>query len=479
MRSRAATGLERPQEGLTDRSRTRESPKWLLASIAATSAGVILSFWSIEAGLAASIGGVLIYALVRAVSRPGIAWGLLVLSLGASGLSLTVGPLRILPEHVALAALVLCIRRGTSPRETFGRSARLVLSLLAVWLILLAAISLIIAVEPRQSLRLLLWIAINISAMVATYLHPLRTEALVRIGLQVTTIGASAALIVWVYGNMTGAVSIFLEKDYASDVLRLQGLMQEPNLYAGLLTLWAGVAYVFRGDISRHLLWTFLIVGGLANFATYTRVTWILFPVIAMALIVRSAKAALLAPLVLAMAGLLVALPMRLDAASSFGSVVEGATVRIGRMLDFSTGTGALRVLSTEQATTELTDERAWLTGFGFNAYPQRHDEGVTSYAANYLGNLWIALPYDGGLVGAVPFVLALVVFWMRTARRGSTLFVVSFAAIGTTTNPIWFAFPWVLAAIIFRGGNSMNSLGPPDANDEGGVPDARGAHHG
>jgi hypothetical protein len=58
---------------------------------------------------------------------------------------------------------------------------------------------------------------------------------------------------------------------------------------------------------------------------------------------------------------------------------------------------------------------------------------------------------YDSGMLGGIPFIVGFLLLWAGTRRAGSTWFFIAFAIASTTTNVVWFAFPWVIGALFVR----------------------------
>lgn len=441
---------------LGDRFMVADELRWPAASYGILA--VCLALFSVNAilGYLFTIS-LLLLILVRFGSFNGrIFWIIFVASLFMSGIELRIGGLVLLPEHIALTILIYASWRH---RGSFSRSSSAagIVFLVALWWIVLFLISVMVSLNPGQSVRLLLWILINIVAAVSVFLLKLEIRIMISDAIRVSVVGCVVSLVGWAVANTTGSLNQFVEKDYASNSSRLQGLMQEPNLFACYLTLLACILYVYRKDIPGKIVVTYFVVAGVTVTLTYTRVAWVFFGLALILMILRQVNffGKILFVLGVSLATLL--LPYILFSLSaSSESVGTAITSRVGNIFDFSSGTGALRILTTDQAIDEMTRSGSWITGLGFNAYPQRHDAGVTSYAANYLGNLWIALPYDGGVISTVAFALAVGVLWVGTLRYGSTIFILSFIAFSSTTNPIWFSFVWAFAALILRSRNAF-----------------------
>lgn len=391
---------------------------------------------------------------------------------------ISVGPFTLLPEHLAIPILLLIWlgnrpHPNVRPRAAPWTAAWLATSILW-WLFTLVA-SAFVAPSAMESLRLLVWICANVLACTIVFALRSVVGAVIRPLVAAVTIAMLVSLFGWVAAQISGSANDFVESDYATALFRLEGLFDEPNLYAAFLTLAACTIYVWRSAISTGLLWAFLFVGGLSVYLTFTRVAWVLWAAVAAAFAVRRLRRSM---------GVLIAIPlMAALVVFIFGAAPSTRTAesdpllsatlgRLSALFDLDRGTGLTRSLTIDSALLDLTTHGAWLTGFGFNGYSQMHDAGVTSYAAAYLPTLWVAIFYDGGILAGVFFILSVTIFWFATARVGSSLFVISFALLAAATNNIWFAFPWVLGAIIAsRASISQRTAAPVNTERRGRAP--------
>ncbi|GAA4187243.1 hypothetical protein GCM10022288_11950 [Gryllotalpicola kribbensis] len=386
-----------------------------------------------------------------------IAWAALVLALSANGIKFQLGGLTMLPEHLAiiLAAVHLVLNaRATKVRPlSVGKAVLAGAALIVLWWVLSFGISLAAALQPEQSVRLLTWVLANIVAAVLVCLLRTPTVALVRVGVTVATVAAVIDLVGWLASSKAGALSVFTERDYASNQFRLQGLGSEPNVAAAFFVIWLCVAYAASKRIPAPLIWTYLVLSGVCVYLTYTRIAWLMFAFVALGLALRMLRGSRFF-LVFAVLGVAVAVALVayvLSLSSTSGSGAAAFLARLDSLQNLDSGTGALRLSTANVAVADLNTLHGWFSGFGYNAFPQHHDTGVTSYATPYLALLWLALFYDSGFVGAVPFILGYLLLWGGTARARSTWFFLVFALASTTTNIIWFAFPWVAGALLVR----------------------------
>lgn len=130
--------------------------------------------------------------------------------------------------------------------------------------------------------------------------------------------------------------------------------------------------------------------------------------------------------------------------------------VSAGGVLDFGSGTGAVRVEGWTTALEEVQRESIWI-GMGSNSFGQRHLTGDELHPepAN-LGSIYIRALYDTGLVGLFLFVAFLIgVLWPPRELRfaatdlapvarafifGYLVFAVAFVATDATFQP----WPWI-----------------------------------
>jgi len=365
-----------------------------------------------------------------------------------------IGPLTLLPEH--LSALILLTVLARSRRYGFPKSApwsRLWLALMSLWWLFTFIASVVVAEDPSQSLRLMVWIGMNliIAVMVFMLREIIRSTMSQLIGL--FTILLAVTIGGWMVAQATGIANEFVESDYASELFRLEGLFDEPNLLAAFIVLTGATMYVFRREVSPRVQWLYLLVGSFGVYLTFTRVAWACWVFVVLAIVSseirRRTRWGVAVPLLIVGAAGIVFILSDSSLSGSASDPVLGATTdRLATLLEFDRGTGLTRFLTIESALHDLSRNEAWIGGYGFNGYTQVHDAGVTSYARAYLPTLWVAVFYDGGIFAGIAFVLAVLLAWLKTARSGTTLFFVSFALLASATNNIWFCFPWALGAV-------------------------------
>jgi hypothetical protein len=454
----SARPVLRGRPGTPDPKVVRATPAvwaWSLVGVLGVMVALMVSLpMPLKVGML-GVFGLLVLALCLAYEE--IAWAALVLALSANGIKFDVMGVTMMPEHLAILLvavhLLLTHARARSARQKIGRTIGVGFGLVVLWWVMSFAVSLLSAADPVQSIRLLIWVAANLIAAFLACMLRLPAPALARIGIATATVSAAVQLLGWLASSKSGALSLFTEQDYASGQFRLQGLGTEPNIAAAYLVVWLCVAYAASRFLPELLVWAYVVLSGIAVYLTYTRVAWLMFAIVALLLALKRLRRSRFFPafvvLAIAVGVIVVAQVFSLSAVS--GSGAAALLARLHSIQNLDSGTGALRVSTAAVAVQDLNSSHAWLTGFGYNAYPQQHDAGVTSYATPYLGLLWLAVFYDSGVVGAVPFIVGFLLLWWGTRRVGSTWFFIAFALASTTTNIVWFAFPWVVGALFVR----------------------------
>lgn len=127
---------------------------------------------------------------------------------------------------------------------------------------------------------------------------------------------------------------------------------------------------------------------------------------------------------------------------------------------DIGGGTGAYRVQIYQTAVEEMAAPWRWLIGTGTNSFSQFHSIDQTNVGKAYLSSVWLSIPYDAGLVGAVSFFASVLFMWLRSGRRADSLPLFVVILVGaTTTNCFWFAFVWVCFALVGAEGAPFRSV--------------------
>jgi hypothetical protein len=402
----------------------------------------------------AAVLGVLLVLL--GLRSPRASWIVYLVAICLSGLEMRIAGLTVLLEHVALIPVFLHVLGAVingSRRQRMRRAAPAAAAAIITfcfWLATVAITSFEVAPDPGQSLKLLAWVLLNLIAGLLFYRLILPTIQMVRDALVVLIgYGVSCAL-VWTFVTLSNQPNLFVERDYASSFFRLKGLMLEPNLIAALFVVCACVGLAFVDRLPSSLFNLYLAVTAVVVIATFTRVSGLVLVVLLVIYVwPRLGPQSRVFIVILA---LVVFVGATAGAGNDSGEedllAVLGA--RAAGILDLDTGTGAFRARTVALALEDMAKNGS-LNGLGFNSFPQFHESDLTSDGRLYLGFLWLVVFYDGGFVGGLFFIAAFVLVWVSMGVRRGALFVFAFALIATSTNPIWFAFPWIFATLLMR----------------------------
>jgi hypothetical protein len=393
-------------------------------------------------------------SLVVGLANPRLAWMLYVLAACSSGIQIAVLGPTFLPEHVALVPLAVHALRQTKSQTLRRRPAlAVVIFALVMWLGINGLTSIAESPETSQSLRLLLWTGANIVAAALVVRFPLPAVSMARDALTVIGATSFASSIMWLSATLSSTQSIFVEQDYASEFFRLKGLMLEPNILAALLFFGSCVVVRYSVDLPKIQTVAFLTIASLGIALTFTRVSGLMMAVLLVVFLWPRLSAFFKSLLVLGAIASVIVLSAPSARSSTEDTIVDVLAGRVNGILDFDSGTGAFRARTAGIAWEEIV-RRGPLIGQGFNTFPQIHESDQGSKGELYLGLLWLVLVYDGGVIGAIFFIIAVLAAWKAIGFKNGALFMGGFAVIATTTNPIWYAFPWILATVLALAAN-------------------------
>lgn len=407
------------------------------------------------------------------------AWVLYVLALCASGVNVAGGG-SLLLEHAALIPIAFHVLTSRQPGTRKKRGGLTVAALaFAFWFAANAITSVIQSPDSGQSLRLMLWVGSNFVAAILVYWLPMRPANMARDALTVVAASAAGSVAMWGLATATSSPSIFVEQDYASAFFRLQGLMLEPNLLAALLFFASCVAVRFSRELPRALVVVFLVIAAVGIVLTFTRVAGALMVVLLITYLWPALSA--IARVIAVIFGIAGALLFSNGSSNGGGGPTLLSTLgdRAAGLLDFGSGTGAFRVRTADLAINEIVQRGAFI-GQGFNSFPQLHQSDQGSKGELYLGLLWLVIVYDGGVIGALFFLTGVIAVWASVGWKKGLLFFGGFALIASTTNPIWYVFPWVFAVLMVRARDSpefapLRQFSQPDATQMASL-DSKGA---
>jgi len=342
------------------------------------------------------------------------------------------------------------------------------------WLYLAVAASVAWAPERGASLSLIVWCATSLATAVWIACQPTAWVVVVRAGVYLSCVAATAALGLWFLAAQRVA-TIGVQPDSAYGGYAPYLLSIEANLLAGLLCLWGLVAvYNPRGSIQRAVTFYSVLVTPAALLVTHTRAALIAyaFGLLATLLLRRGALRATAIPLGIQV----LALPFALSATKG-----DVGLDKFRDLIDLQGGTGGQRVETMRTALVDYTSagwvERA--VGLGFNSFSQRHYEPSLPgrFVPAYLGNLPVQILYDGGIAAVVLLGLAVVTAFVALARRGGwTAFVaigIPYVVFSLATSSLWLAQTWVFVGLLWGSGRTWSRSTP----DEAALSDQQSAH--
>lgn len=397
--------------------------------------------------------GILIVAasVVASVRFPAVAWIIVVLSIASDGVSVSVAGLSLQPEVLTLPLLGYIVIRERVRLAVPGASKDLFLVWLGltVWILANVVASLQNSPDPNKSGRIILLMIASLVAFRMVSLLPaasarwmIRSSAVVLAMYSVVVLGA------WAVAQATGRPNLLVVLNYGESVYRTKGLMIEPNLFASLLVFWMCLIYLYREAFTRAAYAAVQVSLGAAAFLSFTRAAWIVIILLAVVSVIAGRRAPLKI-IGLGLLGVLVIGYFGLDLLALGNSL--GATFfdRITGLFDVRSGTGAYRVKSWVQALDDYKGLGHEFIGLGTNSFSQRHIATDSSSGQAYLGNFWIVLLHDSGLIGAAGFLIAFTSVAFRAKSLRALPLFVAIVVAATTTSPMWFAYPWIALAFV------------------------------
>ncbi|QKJ20244.1 O-antigen ligase family protein [Microbacterium hominis] len=385
-------------------------------------------------------------AVVFSTISPKFAWAGYLLTLGLNGQLIAIGSAQARPELVSILFLLLAIvgyRARSRGHHRVSSKSTLVWALAYLGATGLGTI--LVAPSLTQSGWILLQIAQGVLAfLLILYLMPWRGE-LIRVGTIVVGCIATVSVLGWLAATAgfisPGMLGVGVD-------MRLIGFSIETNIFASQLACWLAVAWASGRRMTRSERF-FIGAIVVAVVLSATRAAW-LAAMFLLAWILysryRKSVMALPAALVLVIAAVLVP-----PAIQAYGATQPRDSLgwRLANLLNTDEGTGAYRVDIYDNALAELAEWPRWLIGSGANSYSQYHPIDTTNRYAEYLGNVFLATAYDGGVLAFAALIATLLTTVAASANRGRSLLVVACVLIcATATNIMWLQFPWVYIAL-------------------------------
>lgn len=230
---------------------------------------------------------------------------------------------------------------------------------------------------------------------------------------------------------------------------RLIGLALEVNVFSAQAVCWLMLMYCTREYLNKRIYVLSSLTITIAAVLGATRAAWIalllatvFFIIIGRGRLVRKWSIAGLA-LALSAAAIVTA-EQGVKDKSSFAW-------RLENLLNSDSGTGAYRLDIYRAAIGDMSNSVARIVfGSGANSFSQFHLVDPTNTGSAYLSSIWLAVPYDAGMLGTC---FLLIFFCTRVFssgdRLGGGLVVVTVLICSSTTNIIWLGFTWLVLGLI------------------------------
>ncbi|MFC0458693.1 O-antigen ligase family protein [Arthrobacter liuii] len=381
-------------------------------------------------------------------------WLLYFAGMSLTGVIFMVGPASVRLEHLCLPLLVfLTVRLLTSPilpSETrLPKPPMAMIVLLSVtWVLLALVVTVVRAPEANKSI----WVLVQISTGILGFLlvRPVSNS----IKIELVLIGTKFLMLLCIVSVLSFCLVVFAGLPSKSVIgvssdLRLVGVSFEPNIFASQIIGWLAVLYYWRDDLPR---WTrkASVVLVVAVILAGTRAAWIALIILFALWVVTGYKgrpmATIFAIFPIAAAGLYLSFYTPATGVYNQLPLVD----RFFSLMDTESGTGAYRLQIYDLAYSDINASGRWFFGSGMNTFSQHNLVDPTNVGAAYLSSVWWALLYDVGIIGLIFFVAILLVGFVGAERKiGALAVYVVVLVCASTTNLIWFAYPWLYWGLI------------------------------
>lgn len=321
--------------------------------------------------------------------------------------------------------------------------------LFVVWAL---AVSVLRSPDVAASLRIVGWIgsSLLVASLVAVLCLRPDTETTRIIG-RLTTLTSLLALVgvlAWLVASIDPRSRFGVQTESLTGAPAAFGLAHEANIFGGICAIWLvlDVLYVHRPRLAtsglvRGLLGLGLLVS-LTRAAALGAVIGIVVGTLASRRRGRIGASFLLAG-GLTVGGLFLVAPT----VPILRPVVEKGT----QLVDLGSSTYVVRRQSWDLALGDLSLANV-VIGNGVNSFGQRHEDPSrpSEHVPGYLGNLFLQVVYDVGLIGSLLLCAAAIsILKRRWSRDRRVLGVIACGAIvGAATSPLWFANWWVIVAL-------------------------------
>jgi hypothetical protein len=416
-----------------------------IAWSATTMCAVLVVVLAVLAYPPSAVGVVAVIVLGIAAFSYKAAWLFYFIAISCTGIAVELGGANVRLELIGLPLLTICLVHGAAMGVRAVRAVALT-SALTVYLGLLFLASVTQAPDSARSLWIWIQIAASAAAFLAVLARAPNPRELVRIGtlcmgaLCAFSLGALLLALVGFGGTGAGV----------AEDMRLIGFSIETNIFAAQVVCWLGVVWASRlrtDPLVKLSVWLMVVAVIFAG----TRSAWAAAGVLLAVAAFHRLKGQRWALPAAASALMLAFAVPGLVASAAVGQPRESLIWRLANLFNTEEGTGAYRVGIYDTAWGEIANFPHWLTGKGVNSYSQIHLMDATNQGAEYLGNVFVATIYDGGVFALMALVLALT-FAARLANGWRVLLLVGMVLIcSAATNSIWFQFTWVYVALAVR----------------------------
>lgn len=397
------------------------------------------------------LGAITIVAV--AVVNARFAWVVFSLAMFANRFAIPIGPAVLRFEHLALVLLVVSVlaARRTGQRQALGRVLPVVV-VFGAWVLLSAVTSGASAPEPVRSLYIVM---LYVLAFAAFVMARASEDAVWRVQSSMTVLSvlSTFSVISWVFAENTSIITRFVILNNYEDTHRTQGLFFEPNFLGSACAIWLCLLYAYRKHFLRRALFFHSVILASALLLSLTRAAWVAVVLVTVVVLVKALRrrpGLVVAFCSLAAPGIAILVSV-LPAAAT-----EEISRRIRGLFDFSSGTGRFRADGWGLALEQLTQNNAWLFGLGTNSYSQRNVSTATSSGEAYLGNFWLGLLYDTGVIGFALMILLIgLIIAISSSRMEMWLLIAVVVLVSFATSPLWFAYPWVAIGLMQQGASS------------------------
>lgn len=386
---------------------------------------------------------VLIAASILVIMSPRVITYMIAASPFISRYSFEVASLDIRPEIVvgACAWIFIIISRTKIDLGRLRHSPTW--ALIAAWLALSFLISTATSPMPIQSYSIIVWVGANLGSAAFIALYGPAARTIIKFSLWVSLIAGIVGIALWVSSLLGTQPTWGLQADdtyggYAAYVTAF-----EANIFAGLIVMWSiiGLTTYADGAVPRWLRVALVVVAPFTAIAAHTRAALLACIVGALLLGIASARGTAARRAGALMVGTLLTIAMAsglfaFDGLSKFSNATSL----------FSEGTGAYRVDTWSTALQDLDNPGKWTLGLGTNSFPQRHVDPthVSTEAPWYLGNLFLQILYDGGLVALVMFSAVAIALIRGSRSAQSAILLLVYCILSFATSVLWLAQTWV-----------------------------------